>query len=165
MPGSTATEIRETVDMDFLFPAIVFLALFTSGCQQSPLGLATVKMSIGQRAYTLEVANTQASEEHGLMERDSMPENHGMIFVFSNERVLEFWMKNTRFPLDILFVDSDGKVVSIKRMEAYDLHTTSSVFPAKYAIELNAGQAQLSGIKVGDQLSIPAAAKDSREAP
>jgi uncharacterized membrane protein (UPF0127 family) len=68
-------------------------------------------------------------------------------------------MKNTRIPLDILFVDGQGKVVASKTMKPYDLNTTSSDAPAKYAIELNAGAAQSSGVSVGDQLTIPLPAK------
>src|SRR5947209_10421832 len=95
----------QTQAMESLIPFVLALAACAAGCdQQSPLGLATVKMSIGKNTYTLEVADTVASQERGLMERDSMPANHGMIFVFPRERMREFWMKNTRFPLDIIFL-------------------------------------------------------------
>jgi hypothetical protein len=133
----------------------VLLAALAGGCEHSPMGLPTVKMSIGNRSYELEVANTRAAEEKGLMERDALPADHGMIFVFASERILDFWMKNTRFPLDIVFADADGRVVSIRQMKAYDLNTTSSIYPAKYAIELNNGQAAACGVKVGDKLAIP----------
>jgi len=132
------------------------------GCEHSPAGLATVKMQIGKRTFTLEVADTSASQEHGLMERDSMPSDHGMIFVFPQEQERFFWMKNTRFPLDIIFVDASGKIVSIHQMRAYDLHTTPSDAPAKYAIELNAGAAGDAGVQAGDKLNIPPAAKEPR---
>jgi uncharacterized membrane protein (UPF0127 family) len=88
-----------------------------------------------------------------------MPDNHGMIFVFSDEEVRAFWMKHTRFPLDIIFLDSAGGVVSIKQMDAYDLHNTSSDKPARYAIELNKGAVSMTGLKVGDRIVIPAEAR------
>ena len=88
-----------------------------------------------------------------------MPDNHGMIFVFGEERELDFWMKNTRFPLDIAFLDATGKVVSIKQMRAYDLTSIPSEAPAKYAIELNLGAAAKAGLKVGNQIDIPSEAK------
>ena len=68
-------------------------------------------------------------------------------------------MKNTRFPLDIIYVSSAGVVVSIKQMQAYDLKVTPSDGPAQYAIELNLGAAAAAGVKVGDRLVIPAEAK------
>ncbi len=143
---------------------LVLAAACAAGCeQQSPSGLATVKMSIGKNTYVLEVADTVAAQERGLMERDSMPANHGMIFVFPKERMREFWMKNTRFPLDIIFLDAGGRIVSAAQMKPYDLNTTSSVKPAKYAIELNKGEAEKSGVKVGDKLDIPSAAQNSKE--
>jgi uncharacterized protein len=138
------------------------LLSFLAGCEHSPAGLATVKMQIGKRTFVLEVADTPATQEHGLMERDSMPADHGMIFVFPEEQERGFWMKNTRFPLDILFVDSAGKVVSIHHMRAYDLSTTPSDYPAKYAIELNAGAAADASVQPGDKLAIPPAALQPR---
>lgn len=141
------------------------LVLALAGCEEQqqgttqPSALPTVPMKIGSRSFELEVARTSQEQERGLMKRDSMPQNHGMIFVFPDERVLEFWMKDTRFALDILFVDGKGKVVSIFQMKPYDLTTTSSEKPAQYAIELNAGAAKDAGVKVGDVLDIPAEAR------
>src|SRR2546421_8067051 len=109
-----------TRTMESLIPFVLALAACAAGCDQSPSGLATVKMSIGKNTYTLEVADTVASQERGLMERDSMPANHGMIFVFPRERMREFWMKNTRFPLDIIFLDAAGHIVSVAQMKPYD---------------------------------------------
>lgn len=140
-----------------------FILVWAGGCQNSPSGLATVKMPIGKNTFTLEVADTEATREHGLMERDSMPDDHGMIFVFGEETERAFWMKNTRFPLDILYVDASGKVVSIKQMKPYDLRTTYSDYPAKYAIELNLNAATDVHVHVGDKLSIPAASREPKE--
>ena len=140
----------------------MLLLVFVAGCdEQSPAGLPTVKMQIGNRSFVLEVARSDAEQEKGLMKRDSMPADHGMIFPFKEERVLGFWMKDTRFPLDIIFADSKGKVVSIHQMEAYDESNTSSDFPARYAIELSKGAASDAGVKVGDRLNIPAPARAS----
>ena len=148
------------------FPLVsLALVLALAGCEEQqqgttqPSALPTVPMKIGSRNFELEVARTSQEQERGLMKRDSMPQNHGMIFVFPDERVLEFWMKDTRFALDILFVDGNGKVVSMFQMKPYDLTTTSSEKPAQYAIELNAGVAKSTGVKVGDVLDIPADAR------
>lgn len=137
----------------------LLLAVLTGGCQQSSSGLAVVPMRIGSRTFHLEIAATGDAQKTGLMERDSMPDDHGMIFVFGEEGPREFWMKHTRFPLDIIFVNTAGVVVSIKQMEAYDLNITASDKPARYAIELNKGAAESASVKVGDQLSIPPEAR------
>ena len=142
-----------------LLPLIV---LAFAGCQeQSSSDLPSVQMKIGNRTFNLEVARTREAQERGLMKRDSMPQDHGMIFVFSDDVVRGFWMKNTRFALDILFVDSAGKIVSMRQMRPYDENNTSSDYPARYAIELNKGSAAAAGVKVGDTLQIPSEARSS----
>jgi len=132
-----------------------------SGAQSLP----TVKMKIGTQTFDLEIARTSEQQALGLMKRDSMPRDHGMIFVFPEERMLEFWMKDTRIPLDIMYLDSKGKVVSVSQMQPYDLTSVSSEVPAQYAIELNAGMVKQAGIKSHDILDIPAAARSSNVHP
>lgn len=119
--------------------------------------LPTTSMRIGTRTYQLEIAGDDASREHGLMQRDSMSPDHGMIFVFPAAQMQTFWMRHTRIPLDIVFADENGKTVSVSRMKPYDETPIPSDGLAKYAIELNAGQAAASGVKAGDMLQIPPA--------
>ena len=148
-----------------LFIALAFGVIVASfvfepaGCRRnrrsSQSDLPTIRMQLGGDTFTLEVANTEAARQYGLMHRDSMPSGHGMLFVFSEEQRQSFWMKNTRIPLDIIFVDAAGKVVSIHPMKPYDLRSTRSDAPAKYAIEINQGRAKEAGVKPGDQLKIP----------
>ena len=135
------------------------------GCYRSKpnTGLATVQMKLGSETFTLEIAKTDAARQRGLMKRDSMPADAGMIFVFEKEHSGGFWMKNTRIALDIIFVDAGGTVVGIKQMKPYDLSSTTSPKPYKWAIELNKGAAEKAGVKVGDVVSIPEAAKETTE--
>ena len=77
-----------------------------------------VSMQIGKQTFNIEVAKDTADQETGLMKRDFMPDDHGMIFIFPDTEIRNFWMKNTRIPLDIIFLDSAGKVVSIRQMAA-----------------------------------------------
>src|SRR4051812_7852653 len=100
--------------------AITLTALFfLVGCNQQPSsGLATVTMQLGNKTFTLEVADKTESVTFGLMRRDSLKVDSGMIFVFDREEPRNFWMKNVRFPLDIIFIDSTGRVVSVKQMKA-----------------------------------------------
>jgi uncharacterized membrane protein (UPF0127 family) len=142
---------------------LLFLVAAVAGCDKPPAsGLPVVPMTIGSRQYQLEVAATLPAREHGLMERDDLPSDHGMIFVYDEPTTDEFWMHHTRFDLDIVFVDGSGKVVAVKSMKAYDEHTTKSDGPYGYAIEMAAGQAKACGVKVGDTLTIPADAKPKR---
>ncbi len=144
--------------------AILVIALFLpGGCQSPPSNLATTKMQIGRKTFTLEIAATNAAREYGLMQRDSMPSNHGMIFVFRDDQDQSFWMKNTRIPLDIIYINSMGQVVSIHQMKPYDLTGVFSDAPAKYAIELNEGMAESAGVKKGDVLKIPPEASSTNE--
>ena len=133
------------------------LLMMSAGCNAPDQSqhLPVVQMQIGNKQFTLEVADDDAEREMGLMFRESMPADHGMIFMFDEAEVLGFWMKNTRIPLDIIYVGSDGVVVSIKPMQPFDLRSTSSDKPAQYAIELNQGMAAACGVKVGDRLTIP----------
>jgi uncharacterized membrane protein (UPF0127 family) len=114
-----------------------------------------VRMPIGRETFTLEVADDVAEQRWGLMARESMPSDHGMIFVFEEESPRDFWMKDTLIPLDIVYVDTAGKVVSVKQMKPRDETPVPSDGAAMYAIELNQGAAQRAGVKAGDVLTIP----------
>ncbi len=140
----------------WLLPLALLAGCGSSGPATTQSTLPTVPMKIGSRTFTLEVAADEYTRERGLMERDSMPADHGMIFVFSSDTSGGFWMKNTRIPLDILFVEAGGKIVSVHTMKPFDLNTTPSGGDYRYAIELNAGAATEAGVKAGDHLDIPA---------
>jgi uncharacterized membrane protein (UPF0127 family) len=146
----------------------LFVLCLLAGCQQrpttaSPAGstLPTVQMKMGNETFTLEVANTGPTKETGLMRRDSMPAGHGMIFVFEQAQNVGFYMKNTRIPLDIVFIDEGGRVISIKQMKPYDLTTVYADGQARWAVELNKGAAAGAGVKVGDKLQIPEPARSA----
>ena len=132
-----------------------------AGCKKSaePRGPATkpitVEMEIGRETFNLEIADTEDERRRGLMYRDFMPPDHGMLFVFEEEEELSFWMEATLIPLDIIYLDRTGKVVSIKPMKPRDRTGVTSDRPAMYAVELNRGAAARAGVRVGDQLTIP----------
>ena len=140
--------------------ALLGVASSHLSCSSTPAtGLREVEMPIGKKTFTLEIADNLRNQQRGLMYRESLPADRGMIFVFSEEEPRAFWMANVKFPLDILFLDKDGTVVSISQMKEFDEHTTPSGKPAKYAIELNRDAAHAAGVNVGDRLSIPATAQ------
>jgi uncharacterized membrane protein (UPF0127 family) len=128
----------------------------SSSTTGSPSRLPTTRMSVGNETFELEIAYRPEDQETGLMHRRSMPADHGMIFVFPDERNLTFWMKDTLIPLDIIYVNHSGTIVSVKPLKPLDKTGVSSDGPAMYAIELNAGAAARAGVKAGDVLSVPA---------
>jgi len=147
--------------------ALLGLSVMTTapGCDSPPRqksNLATVPLKIGSRTYTLEVANTYGTRERGLMYRDSIDDDGGMIFVFPSEQPLSFYMKNTRIPLDILYVNAASQVVSIHALKPHDLTGIDSAAPARWAIELREGEAKRSGVRVGDHLPIPDPAREAK---
>jgi uncharacterized protein len=115
-----------------------------SGCQQkegeSAFGLRTVELRIADARLTTEIADTPQASENGLMFRDSLPENNGMLFIFDTPRKASFWMRNTKIPLSIAFIDSTGRILEIKSMAPLD----ESIVPSQsdqivYALEVNNG--------------------------
>ena len=115
------------------------------------------RMSLKGHVFVLEIAATPTERARGLMRRESLAENAGMLFVFSAESPLNFWMKNTLIPLDILYMDSAGVVVDIQTMIPQpgvpdsQLRNYPSAAPAQYALEINADLAESLGFAVGDQ--------------
>jgi len=160
--------MRNALRISTVLSSLALLAV-VAGCDRAATtqsSLPTTRMAVGSKTYTLEVAAQMHDRNTGLMYRDSMPEDHGMIFVFAGEEKRDFWMKNTRIPLDILFVDAGGRIVSIHRMEPYvERPATESKGPAKYAIELNAGQAAAAGVKEGEVLKLPDEVKNAKADP
>ena len=151
---------RRHIRFRVVLPVVVSCLL--AGCEPAPTsGLPVVSMEVGSKKYKLEVAADHESRTKGLMQRDSLAEGTGMIFVFPDEELRGFWMKNTRIPLDIIYVNSQGAVVSTHTMVPYSLKSTPSASPAKYAIELNAGEVAKNGVKAGDKLEIPAGAQET----
>jgi hypothetical protein len=101
----------------------------------------------------VELAQDDEKRERGLMFRESLPENQGMLFIFDIEHRLSFWMRNTFVPLDIAFMDATGVIVDIQQMQPLDeTRSYVSTFPALYAIEVNQGWFKRHGIEVGDRV-------------
>lgn len=102
----------------------------------------------------IEIADTEYDTQTGLMYRDAMADSQGMLFVFDDVAPRSFYMKNTRIPLDLIFADGDGKVVSFqKNAKPFDESSLPSNAPAKYVLEINAGLVDDWGLQVGDSLS------------
>ena len=109
-------------------------------------------LDVGGHAVEAEIVATEQERMRGLMYRDSMPADHGMLFVYPGEKVRGFWMKDTRIPLSIAFADRHGTIVWIADMNPLDTRSTSSVVPAMYALEMNQGWFASHDVQRGDKI-------------
>jgi uncharacterized membrane protein (UPF0127 family) len=124
--------------------------------QSAPGATVSITNTAGQRVdIPVEIADTPAKRETGLMGRSALAPNAGMLFVFGQDQPLSFWMKNTLIPLSIAFMDSRGRIVDIQDMQPLDQTPHDSAAPAKYALEVNQGFFAAQGIQVGDQAVLP----------
>jgi len=112
----------------------------------------TIPLKIGEVVIEVEVADEPEERQLGLMHRDSLPENYGMLFVFDQEQQLQFWMKNTKIPLSIAYISKDRVIKEIHHMQPLTEKTTESRYSVLYALEVNQGFFAKQGIFVGDQV-------------
>ncbi len=99
----------------------------------------------------VEIAETDSARQRGLMERTSLPEKGGMLFLMDNQEIQSFWMYNTPLPLDILFVNDSLKIVTIAReTPSFSQEYITSTAPARYVVEVRAGFTARYGISEGD---------------
>ncbi len=109
---------------------------------------------IVKKKLEIEIAETSYETQTGLMYRSKMQENRGMLFIFNNERMHSFYMKNTRIPLDILYINKDFEIVSVvENATPYDETSLPSQFPVMYVLEVNGGMKDKWGIELGDKIS------------
>lgn len=115
-----------------------------------------IETAAGKQKFTVEIADDSSERERGLMFRRSMGDGHGMLFVFPGEGEIAFWMKNTPMPLDMVFIDADGRIKAIKHGEPFSEANVSPGAPVQFVLELKAGTAQKAGVAVGDLVRHPA---------
>lgn len=108
-----------------------------------------MKIEIGDKEYNVEVARTEEEKVKGLQEKESLGEDEGMLFVYDEPQEIAFWMKDTAIPLDIVFMDEDREVISVKQGQPYD-ETLLEEDGVMYVLEVN----QNSGIQPGDELDM-----------
>ncbi|WP_312435546.1 DUF192 domain-containing protein [Janthinobacterium sp.] len=135
--------IRSSLALAMTVPSLAVQA------QNPPL--KTVQLSAGTHLIKAEVAATEDQREQGLMYRDSMAVNGGMLFVFGASATQCMWMKNTALPLSVAFLDASGRIVNIEDMQpqTLDSHCSTRLVPVRYALEMNLGWFRLRNIKPG----------------
>jgi len=104
--------------------------------------------------FAIEIADDDYQRATGLMDRQSMKDDQGMLFIFPTERPLNFYMKNTYIGLDLIFANEKAEIVHIhKYAKPLDLSSISSVFPSMYVFEVNAGLSDRLNIEIGDDFT------------
>ncbi len=141
--------------------ALIVLGLLPVGAQAKPhhadgSSVVEVHTARGVCRFTVEIAADDASREKGLMFRKTMAKDHGMLFEFQEAQVQTFWMHNTYIPLDIIYIGSDGRIISIAADAApFDDTPLPSNGPAKAVLEIDGGLSAKLGIKPGDLVRHP----------
>jgi uncharacterized membrane protein (UPF0127 family) len=126
-----------------------------TGNLKLPLGKIIFSDAPGAPRVEVELARNDASRERGLMYRTSMPQGHGMLFSWQDERVRNFWMHNTCIPLDMLYVTKDGLIAGIlEQVPTMNDAPRGIKCPVAHVLELNAGWARAHGIAPGMKLKI-----------
>ena len=112
----------------------------------------TVQLNAGIHLIRAEVAADFTTRMTGLMHRQSMPQNAGMLFIFDDKSIHCMWMKNTLIPLSVAFVDDDGAIVNIADMTPHSEQSHCAAKPVRYALEMNRGWFAARGIEPGARL-------------
>jgi uncharacterized protein len=139
---------------------LVYLCFYFAGTLLAPVSKQNSQNQVcfGSRCFFVELAKTSLEQEKGLMNRKQLDKDKGMLFIFEKEGIYAFWMKNTLIPLDIVWINSNNKVVFISQnTEPCKSLICPSVVPtakAKYILEINAGICEEIGLKLGDELKI-----------
>jgi len=135
-----------------LFIIMILSFLLLTGCSEE---MKKVSITVGSDTYQVEVAVTREEQSLGLMNRDEIKKNEGMIFIYNEDRKLSFWMKNTYVPLSIAFISKDGTIKEIHNMKPESLTPVNSTHSVRYALELPIGSYERSGIGIGDKIDLP----------
>ena len=135
-----------------LLAALAAIAVALPGQAQQPQKFPTTTLNAGLYLIKAEVATTEAQREQGLMFRDKMGANEGMVFAFGAPAGVCMWMKNTLIPLSVAFMDETGKIINIEEMKEQTLDSHCATKPATYALEMNKGWFKQKNIKPGTVL-------------
>ena len=155
-----------------LLSLVAFAAIV--GCKKQPAPVAppvtlveptdtrlpTEEITVGGKVFTVELAFKSMTRQRGLMFREHLPDDAGMLFIFDRSKVQSFYMKNCLIDLDIVYIEANGRIAKIATMPAPTpgarLEYYSSDIPVKFALELPAGAAQMLGLQPGQTITFPA---------
>jgi uncharacterized protein len=142
----------------FRWPIVILLGFFFVTGPVRPAGLPTLEIASGSgvHVFAVEIADTDAQREKGLMFRKELPEGQGMLFDFHREQDVAMWMQNTYIPLDMLFIQGDGRILRIaENTEPLSTRIIPSGGPVRAVLEVIGGTARKLGIASGDRVAFP----------
>jgi uncharacterized membrane protein (UPF0127 family) len=129
--------------------------LLAVACRSTSGPVARIETARGPLEVALEVANTPATRQRGLMYRTALADGHGMLFVFDTDAIQSFWMKNTLIPLDMIFIAADGRIVGVHaNAKPYSLASVSVGVPSRYVLEVPGGWAATHGVETGNRVEL-----------
>jgi uncharacterized membrane protein (UPF0127 family) len=135
------------------FVLLAALLVIAAACERGPRVAIVAPDGSTLTTVKIELADTPQKQEMGLMYRDALAGDAGMLFVFAEPSHQVFWMKNTRIPLDLLFADSQQRVIGIvANAEPYSEARIGVPGDSQYVLEVNGGFCQQRGVKAGDRL-------------
>ena len=135
----------------------IILSVLLLSCKSKALETKNFLISTdngNQITVKAEIAKTEKDRNYGFMNRKKIPDGTGMIFVFEQDQMLNFWMKNTPTPLSIAYIDSSGKIRNIFDMQPFSLESIKSTVSVRYALEVPKGWFSKNGIKIGDRIDL-----------
>lgn len=143
----------------FITSLILSIVFISTACSSSKSKLPVKKLIItnseGKEVVVkAEIASTFEERRNGFMFRQTIPDGTGMLFIFEEEQVLDFWMKNTPHPLSIAYIDKNGRIRDILDMTPFSLANVTSSTKVLYALEVPQGWYEKVNVKVGDRLSL-----------
>lgn len=139
-----------------IFFGLIFLLVLSIPFRAGELDKLEIKTNSGTHSFVVELALTGEQRAIGLMHRDQMDKNAGMLFRFDMSRNVAMWMKNTLIPLDMIFIRADGTVANVHQNAVpHSEKVIGSGEPVLYVLELNGGMAEKIGIEPGDRVMHP----------
>jgi uncharacterized membrane protein (UPF0127 family) len=136
---------------------LLFGLLIAAGpARPAPLKTLEIVSKTGVHVFSVEIADTEAAREKGLMFRKKLPEGQGMLFDFHQAQQVSFWMKNTYIPLDMIFIQGNGRILRIaENTEPLSLQLIPSGGPVLAVLEVIGGTARKLGMAPGDRVAFP----------
>jgi uncharacterized membrane protein (UPF0127 family) len=139
--------------------AVAFLLILSACTEANGVYFEKTELSIRTTggitvSLSAELAITDEQRARGLMLRENLDDGYGMLFIFAQDQILNFWMENTQIPLSIAFISSDGIILEIRDLQPFDRNPVRSSRSGRFALEVPQGWFDRAGIAVGDSLLI-----------